>query len=213
MNNKRKLRYVVFGLFVLMALMPLAVAEGNSSGTFQLLGALTERDRLNIPEQMRELRRLRATVEEECTKRTKADPTTVCPDINDEVAVRRFLRGMSAYPVSGSGSSSRSSMSAESSSSVSSKKSSRMPTIDIFDLTDNQKAMLRRFERVQKCPDDLDAVVPGFFKLCTKTIISSPRAFRGFSNDLIRTVKVKEKKEPTLRDIIDMFKGARPAAR
>lgn len=211
MNNKKKVRYVVFGLFVLMALLPLAVAEGNSSGPIRLLGALTERSRLNIPEEMRELRRLHASVEEECIKRTKADPATVCPDINDEVAVRRFLRGMSAYPVSGSGSSSSSGISSESSS-VSSKKS-RMPTLEMFDLTDNQKAMLRRFERVQKCPDDLDAVVPGLFRLCTKTIINSPRAFRGFSNDLVRTVKVKEKKQPMLRDIIDMFKGARPAAR
>ncbi len=197
MRHQKKVRYVAFGFLVLVALLPLATAEDGWMMDIQPLASLTDRERVSIPDEMRELRRLRSELERVCIERVKKDPKTECPDINDAFAVRTFLKNQPISAETGTGATEETTDTAK-------------PVLTLSDLTDHQRALLRRYERVQKCPEGLDEFIPGLFTLCASRLVNSPRAFRGFTNDRVINAQAKVLKEPLLKDMIEMFKGSRP---
>ena len=92
----------------------------------------------------------------ECARRVTAGEKITCPNINDEDAIRRFLRG-------------------ESLSSASSASGKIIPVLGIQDVSDGDLALLRRYQRNGDCPRTLkDGKQAGFYELCL-TFITTPR--------------------------------------
>ena len=53
-----------------------------------------------------------------------------------------------------------------------------VPMITAEDLSETQRATLRRFERIGQCPDSLMDYIPGFYELCKKVVLTTDNSQR-----------------------------------
>jgi hypothetical protein len=96
-------------------------------------------------------RRAYKRIVEECIRKITAGENIICPNINDIAGIRAFLRGETA----------------QSSSSV----SSRTPVLTLEDISDGDLSLLRRYQRIQLCPEGLKTgKKAGFYELCLEFI-------------------------------------------
>lgn len=141
-----KTEYIVGAFFALTALLPVATTEdGYSIDVLPPLASVVSDDS-SLMEDHLSMRRLINQAMEICERRG-----TECPDVNDYDALRRFVRGLPPLHQAAS-------------------ESDTEKPLTILDLTDMQKGMLRRFQRVRVCPDSIDSVLPGFFELCNNLL-------------------------------------------
>lgn len=145
-----KTEYIVGAFFALTALLPLATTEdGYTIDVLPPLASVVS-DGSDLMTDHLAQRRLINQALEICTRRG-----VECPDVNDYDALRRFMRGESAVHEAAP-------------------ETDADAPITILDLTDTQKGMLRRFQRVRVCPDGLDDLLPGFFNLCSTLLKQTP---------------------------------------
>lgn len=169
-----KTEYIVGAFFALTALLPLATTEdGYTIDVLPPLASVVSDGSELMTDHLAQ-RRLINQAMEICERRG-----VECPDVNDYDALRRFIRGESAVHEAAS----------ETGSNV----------ITILDLTETQKGMLRRFQRVRVCPDGLDDVLPGFFNLCSTLLKQTPDT----RSTIDRTIPIEF--FPTLRPSLDQL--------
>lgn len=114
-----------------------------------------------------------------------------CPDINDPEAVRAFLRALDGEEAP-------------------EEEHAAAPLPGIDDLSDQQRALLRRMTRVGSCDEErMNAVLPGLYELCV-TIVG-PAGERGYMQRLLNTIEPSSAMpaEPswTLEDYLRAFGG------
>lgn len=193
----KKSECVLLGLLGLVAAFPLAT--GSSFSMESLLGAVTTPHRaLQMREDARELQREHAHVVEVCMERAAKDETVVCPDINDPKAIRAFLKN---YRVQ------------ETATGSTVTEDDGTEVLNESDLNERQRGWLRRYQRVQRCPINLNEILPGLYELCVKSLRSGERSkIRGILNDRANFQKNREQEAPTLLDIVEMLKGGKQSA-
>lgn len=173
-----KTEYIVGAFFALTALLPVATTEdGYSIDVLPPLASVVSDDS-SLMEDHLSMRRLINQAMEICERRG-----TECPDVNDYDALRRFVRGLPPLHQAAS-------------------ESDTEKPLTILDLTDTQKGMLRRFQRVRLCPETMDDILPGFFGLCSRLLKETPDTRpiidRSFPSDLFPVLN------PTLEQLIKM---------
>lgn len=176
MRRLKKSEYILAGFLTLAALIPLATTTNRLGSVFAPLASLTAREKLGIQDDLREQRRLTGEFRRLCAEKTGKDPAFVCPDINDYGAVRMFLKkGKSAT-------------STETGSTV---EPPSMKMLRLFQLNDHQRSLIRRYQRVRKCPDGLNDYLPGFLELCESQLTKGVNPLRGILNDRARIEQEK----------------------
>lgn len=147
-HRRTKREYVLGGLFALAALFPVATGtfdggaiEGNVSRD-AIERAFDDRERQS------QLRRMRWSVLRDCAQREAAGEENVCPDMNDDAALRMYW-----LPKEGETATVGETIAA---------------TLD--DLGNYERGILRRAMRNGQCPRDLDGILSGFQALCEQQI-------------------------------------------
>lgn len=191
----KKSEYVLLGLFALVAAFPLATGVALSMDT-PLAALVSPHKALQLREDARELQREHARIVEICMERAAKDETVVCPDINDPKAIRAFLKNRKVQET-------------ETGSTVTEEDGT--PVLRESDLNEVQRGWIRRYQRVQRCPINLNEVLPGFYELCVKSLRGGSRSkIRGIINDLANIQERRNKSAPTLEEKIEMFEGMKP---
>lgn len=176
MRRLKKSEYVLAGFLTLIALIPLATTANSFGSIFAPLASLTTRQKMTIPDDLREQRRLTSEFRRLCSEKTGKDPDFVCPDINNYGGVRRFLKSTEKSDDTATGST---------------MEAPRMNMLKLFQLNDHQKSLIRRYQRVHKCPEGLNDYLPGFLELCQSQINKGINPLRGILNDRARIEEEK----------------------
>ncbi len=196
MRRLTKKEYVLAGVFAFIAAFPLATA---SDGVFSveilppLASVVGRREVMELRNERNLFQREKAKLLETCENRAQKNPDIVCPDINDTNAVRRFMRGLPfmVHPAAGTG------------------------TVElvntVFDLTENQRGILRRFERLRTCPETLNDILPGFYELCLSTVEETEDTRFRIKGDRMIPIELFPDLDKTLEEMIEIKKiGGRP---
>ncbi len=195
MRRLTKKEYVLAGVFAFIAAFPLAT---STDGAFAvdllppLASVVGRREVMELRNERNVLQRQRSKIMEVCENRAQTNPDVECPDINDSEAVRRFMRGLVPFtPDTDTG--------------------ATKAIISIFDLSENQRGTLRRFERLRTCPETLNDILPGFYELCLSTLEKTEDARPRLKGDRMIPIELFPDLDKTLEELIESKKiGGRP---
>lgn len=172
MERSRKTRAFLLGFLCLVVAYPLA--------TFSL-ASLVSGVNLFDPAEYRQQRRDYTKAMELCTeRRAHGEPDLECPDVNDAAAIQRFLDGKSAAPTH----------------------DAAAKKLKESDLTAGQVAVLRRYTRVNTCPEVLKDFLPGFYQLCKSVVGQSGARIKGMANERANEALSNPAPEVTLDDVV-----------
>jgi|GEM_PF-6583328 len=175
MKQLKKSQYVMIGAVALIALFPLATSVDGDSFDIELPASVSMRQATMNQAEFRMQRREYSKVREVCLERAKKDETVECPDFNDPFGVRKFLQTQEKVEIGESEAMDEGNI-----------------MLHLVDLDSYQRGLLRRYHRVNSCPESLNGVLPGFYELCLSYISQMHPKFRGLINDRANAARMKQ---------------------
>ncbi len=162
----KKSEYFLAGVLGLIAAFPLAVeppafASDATLDAALLAGTTIQQKALKNYKNYRASRRDYQASQELCVELKKIGKIVECPDINDAIGITVFLKTHDTLKrTSATGSFVR-------------------EKLTTADLNITQLNQLRRYQRLNSCPESLKNYLPGFFELCYTLIDDNPVLRRG----------------------------------
>lgn len=183
----KKSEYVLAGLLALIAGFPFAV-EPPAEPVEMVLGASVTSIQEKAADNYRNYRDNRRDYQKSqvlCRQLLASGKEITCPDINDTTGILIFLSTHENVPPVAAG--------------------SGMVIQSLTDLNQYQLNLMRRYQKINTCPETMRGYLPGFFELCESLLSQNPVKYRGITGP----TGISNASEFTLDELIKANKGVK----